>query len=130
MERTERPFLLSIAAAVFFISGVIACVAMFTGKGIDILAIGSLLVAFGILTRKGWALAMLQIAAVFHVIAASLVTLSFFLPLNGTGKATISFHQIQWEVSPVLVTVLFVLIALFYAYVAFLDNSKKYFART
>jgi hypothetical protein len=130
MERNERPYILSIAAALFLINGVMAFVAMFTDRGIDLLALGSLLVVFGILARKGWTLIMLQILAGLHIVAAVFVSLSFVLPFNGTGKAQISFHQMQWEVSPVLMKFIFIVVVAFYAFAAFSKGTKDYFART
>lgn len=129
MDKTKRPIALLTAAAILLINGVMALVMMFTGHAIDILALCSLLVAVGIFSRKSWARLMLQILAVLYVIAATLITLSYTFPFNGTDKAYIGLAHRQWEISPIVGNVLFLLIALFYAYAAFSDTSRKYFSQ-
>ena len=82
MDRVERPFPLLLVVALYFIFGLSAVASVFSSKPTDLVSIAFLLISFGLLTQKTWALIGLKVVVSIQILALAFTLLSSYFPVT------------------------------------------------
>ena len=128
MQKSERPFSLMLIVALYFLTGFLAIIALLKGNPTDLLSLSTIFIAYGLTTKKSWALIGLKVVVVFHIIAVAM-TLLFMLIPGGESTAYIGLGAMKWDVSPFLFNLFFFSYVGFQTYVAFSKKTQDFIER-
>jgi len=124
MEKPERPFPLVLLMAIYFVIGSLALFHALRGEQSDLFSLSFLLIAYGTINRKFWALVGLKTVAVVQALFATFVTFLNFLP--GKSTAFIGFGGLEFDVDPFVAQLLLFVYIGGQCYVAFSNDTFRY----
>lgn len=129
MDRAQRPFLLLIVAALYFLFGLSAVVSIFSSKPTDLVSISFLFVSYGLLTKKIWALIGLKVIVTIQILALAFTLLMQLFSGDG-DTAYMGLGSFDFTISPFLFNIIFFIYVGLQSYVAFSKETMGYITNT